>query len=177
MEVICASAQTKIWRMNQVWWAGGKRTECEVYQRQTIERMTGNKCVKTNMRIHREKKTLLEVRCPFTYDDGFEYTENFDGKQTKGDHTLFYNLKMVCNKGGSQTRTLQLVYDFIKNQIDFLISSGNKNIFFVNILDGDESYRNRNKFIYLFKKIPDNMRSNLYCGDLKNYMEWYNQIE
>ena len=46
-----------------------------------------------------------------------EWSENFDGKIINRSNIFYFNLKFVCDCGGSQTRTLREVYHFIKYQI------------------------------------------------------------
>ena len=58
--------------------------------------------------------------------NGFEFTEDFDGKVIMKTHnkiniTIYFNLKFCCDAGGAQTRTLREVYHFIKCQIIFVI--------------------------------------------------------
>jgi hypothetical protein len=46
-------------------------------------------------------------------DDGYEYSENFDGLILKNNNKFYFNLKFVCGNGGAQTRTLREIYHFI----------------------------------------------------------------
>ena len=85
-------------------------------------------------------------------NDGYEYTENFDGKIVKNNINYYFNLKFVCDNGGAQTRTLREVYHFIKYQLEFLIKNKVNNTYFINILDGDTSYNSMNKYLYLINK-------------------------
>ena len=87
-----------------------------------------------------------------TKNDGYEWTENFDGKVIKNNNTYYFNLKFVCDNGGAQTRTLIEVYHFVKYQLEYLIKFNTSTIFFINILDGDTSYNNMKKFNYLLNK-------------------------
>ena len=84
--------------------------------------------------------------------DGYEYSENFDGLLIQNNIKYYFNLKFVCDNGGAQTRTLKLVYDFIKYQMEYIIKLNINNIYFINILDGDTSYNNLNKFKFLMNK-------------------------
>ena len=87
-------------------------------------------------------------------NDGYEWSENFDGLLLINNKKYYFNLKFVCGNGGSQTRTLREVNHFIKYQLEYLIKYNNinNNIYFINILDGDASYNNMNKFIFLLNK-------------------------
>ena len=81
---------------------------------------------------------------------------------------------MICDKGGAQTRSLQLVYFFIQAQLQFLYySPKTNNVYFANILDGDESARHKDKFEYLLSQYPS---KNVYCGDLNDFKEWISKI-
>lgn len=164
--------QTKKWRMNRIWYKNGKHNECEIYQRNLIEKITINKCNKTNLRLNIITKELKEISHPYKNIDGFNYTENFDGFINVNKNKLYFNLKFICDSGGAQTRSLILTYYFIKIQIDYLLLNNNNNIYFINILDGDTSYKDINKFHYLlseYKKI----NKYIFVGNLYNFQKWY----
>ncbi|ARF10357.1 hypothetical protein Hokovirus_1_236 [Hokovirus HKV1] len=167
--------QTKKWRQNRKWYINGKHNECEKYQINTLEKILKIKMSKTNDRMNTETYCLLNNRNIINNPDGYEWTENFDGKIQKSNNIFYFNLKFVCDKGGSQTRTLREVYYFIKYQHEFLLKSENLNIYFINILDGDESYNNMNKFNYLSNKLKyANVKQNIFIGSL--YMFQKSQI-
>ena len=144
--------QTKNWRQNQIWYKNGKFNECEKYQINIIEKIINTTLNKTNERINIETVNIINIKNPNTNIDGYEYTENFDGQIINNNTTYYFNLKFVCHSGGAQTRTLREVYHFIKYQLEYLIKSNKSNIYFINILDGDTSYYNMNKFNYLINK-------------------------
>ena len=74
---------------------------------------------------------------------------------------------MICGKGGSQTRSLREVYDFITAQLNWLLENKEKAIEFINILDGDESWRTRDKFDFLKKKEKyKSIKDKVFIGDL-----------
>lgn len=64
------------------------------------------KLLKTNERINIEKNKIINKKNPFKEENGFDYTENFDGKITYKDDIIYFNLKFICDKGGAQTRSL-----------------------------------------------------------------------
>jgi hypothetical protein len=175
--------QTKKWRKNQKWYKNGKRNECEKYQRKMVETMTNSVCPKTKYRLHIEDNVLVEKHNPLASKDGFDYTEDFDGLQEHNNTQYFYNLKFVCDRGGAQTRTLREVYHFIKAQLEYLLkhykkdeskSKNKKDIYFVNILDGDESYKNSDKYKYLLNKPRYvSMKDRVFVGDMKEFQEWF----
>jgi hypothetical protein len=144
--------QTKIWRKNREWYKNGKSNECEKYQIRNIEAIITVKLMKTDDRISMETNEIISKKNPMTNDDGYEWSENFDGLIIKSNNKLYFNLKFVCDSGGAQTRTLREVYHFIKFQMEYLIKFNTTNTYFINILDGDTSYNNMNKFKFLINK-------------------------
>ena len=113
--------QTKNWRKNQEWYMNGKANECEKYQIYYIQKIIMESITKTNDRINMETIEIINKRTPNVYNDGFEWSENFDGKIIKNNNTYYFNLKFVCDSGGAQTRTLREVYHFIKYQMKYLL--------------------------------------------------------
>lgn len=108
-------------------------------------------------------------------DDCFEITENFDGEIKTCDNIFLFNLKMVCCSGGSQTRTLREVYHFISTQLENLLKYKPK--YFINILDGDESFKNRNKFDYLLNKEKyKEVKQYMFVGDMEEFKNYWNTI-
>lgn len=167
--IVPSKRQTKDWRKNREWYKGGKSNECEIYQKNLIEEMLSIKLEKTDDRINIETNQIIDKKSPMINDDGFEYTENFDGKIVSN-NTYYFNLKFVCDAGGAQTRTLREVYHFIRYQLEYIIKFNTSNIYFINILDGDTSYNNMNKFIYLINKEEYNhVKKYVFIGDLYNF--------
>lgn len=170
-----AQYQTKEWRKNAIWYKNGKYNECEKYQINIIEKLLKLKLNKTYRRINTETSEIIENKNPVKNHDGYEWTENFDGIVEKNDKIYYFNLKFVCDKGGSQTRTLREVYYFIKYQLEHLIKFNTKNIYFINILDGDTSYNNMNKFNYLKnKEIYKKVKKYIFIGDLHAFQKMSN---
>jgi len=169
MNILQSKYQSKDWRKSQDWYINGKHNECEKYQINIIENIINNKLNKTNYRFNIMTNQLENINNPLKLINGFEYTKNFDGIY---DNKLF-NLKFVCDNGGSQTRTLREVYHFISNQISYL-NNNNKSLIFINILDGDNSFKNIDKFIYLKDKyLKKEYINDLYIGDLYSFNEYY----
>lgn len=149
----------------------------EMYQREQIVLHTGVPCAKTHMRINWKTQELVEKIHPMKYDDGFNYSENFDGVQHFHGGTVYVNLKNVCGKGGSQMRTLRhQTYHFVDSQLNFLRNSDSKNIFFGNVLDGDEASDCMRFFNHLLRDESDDIRSRVYVGDLRGYIDWFKVI-
>jgi hypothetical protein len=177
VSLIPSSQQTKAWRKEQSWYNTGKNNECEMYQRRVVETITQTKCPKTSARIRLDTYDIRENSKPMSSDDGFEWTEDFDGKQFINNNTIYYNLKMVCDSGGAQTRTLREVYHFVKCQLEHLIETNNENTYFVNILDGDQCHNRQKHFQYLLSKHRyTEVKNKVYCGDMYTFVSWYETL-
>tara|TARA_B100000424_G_C22912328_1_gene485380 strand:+ start:612 stop:1205 length:594 start_codon:yes stop_codon:yes gene_type:complete len=176
-DIVPSKDQTKGWRKAANFYVNGKKNECENYQREKMQKMLNGKIKKTNMRFNKENNEFKDMSNPNTRNDGFEWTEDMDGVYTHLDlDTKFYiNFKMVCDKGGAQTRTLREVYDFIKAQCEWLLENSEEDVMFINILDGDESFRNKNKFEYLKNKYKskkfEGIKDRIFIGDLYEFEE------
>lgn len=154
--------------------AGSRKPED--YQRAMIVQHTELPCPKTNMRINLRTNTLKEIAMPNKKDDGFDYSEDFDGCQTFGDKKVYLNLKCIVGTGGSQTRSLREVYWFVQGQLNVL--STTPNVYFANILDGDEAHDVLPKFQYLLNlEEYATVKNNVYVGDLKGYIDWSTQLK
>ena len=101
----------------------------EIYQRSVIEKHIGKPVPKTNKRIDLEHMTLTDITDPLNKRNGFSYTEDFDGIIKNSDKKIFLNLKMICDSGGAQTRSIREVNHFIKGQYDYLCFSNSKNTY------------------------------------------------
>lgn len=158
--------------------AGGSGSmKPEEYQRSTIEELTGFPCAKTIMRINLRTSEMKALSTPNTKCDGFDYSENFDGLQVSCGKIIYINLKCIVGSGGAQTRSLREVYWFINSQLDVLVAD--KDVYFANILDGDEAYSVMDKYQYLFTLNPDyeQVKNRIYIGDLKGYIAWFKSFE
>lgn len=82
--------QTKIWRKQRKWYKNGKSNECEKYQLNIIEQLLMCKTHKTYDRMF--NNTITCKYNPHIYEDGYEYSENFDGKLTIDDNVYYFNL-------------------------------------------------------------------------------------
>ena len=166
---------TKKWRLsffNGSVSGGIDSMKCEHWQRKNIETITNNKCDKTQYRINMdtgEMKLLVKVNI---LDDEFEWTENFDGQMLINNKKVLFNFKMVCDCGGSQTRTIREVYHFIKSQKKFILKNADTNFIFINILDGDTLY---NKLPKIKKLLSNDIKNKIYIGDTKNFKIWYDE--
>jgi hypothetical protein len=167
--------QTKIWRKNQVWYKNGKSNECEIQQLELINKITGKVHERTFDRINISDYSIKHNPNPMVNNCGYEWTEDFDGKLNIDNKQIYFNLKFVCGKGGSQTRTLREVYHFINCQINNLQLNSNKNVYFINILEGDEAYRHRDKFIYLLNKSSFN--KNIFIGDMNEFQNYWKSFK
>ena len=127
------------------------------------------------MRINLRTYTLKDISHPNTKKDGFDYSEDFDGIQSIKDNKVYINLKCIVGKGGVQTRSLREVYWFIEGQGKTLKSI--ENVYFANILDGDEAHSSMSKFAYLLS-LPEfqSVKHRIYVGDLKGYFDWFKKV-
>ncbi len=156
--------------------AGGANSmKPEEYQRSKIIEITGVPCPKTKMRINLKTNTLKVLTRPNVAEDGFDYSEDFDGIQTVNGKFIYINLKCIVGIGGAQTRSLREVYWFVNGQINVLKT--NQDVYFANILDGDEPHLAMNKFQYLLNQEEENIKSRIYVGDLKGYFTWFKNLE
>jgi hypothetical protein len=180
MNIVSSKLQTKAWRQAQLWYNSGRTGECEKYQKESIRILTGvDVCVKQGFRIDRKNYKLSQIRnIDFKkYENRFDYTEDFDCIQNIKDFQLFYNLKMICEKGGSQTRSLNLVYDFIESQMQYLLNSESTDKYFINILEGDTSYKSMKYFRYLLNKEKYNsITPYVFIGDMDEFQKWINTL-
>jgi hypothetical protein len=159
--------------------AGGSgSTLIENYQRKQIEVGTGFPCPKTHRRINWRTNTMEKILHPMTEENGFDYTEDFDGKQIFDSTRAWINLKCVVGTGGSQTRTLRdQCYTFVEAQLHYLLKTEKTNYLFVNILDGDEAASVMSKFKYLLNLSEySSVKQYVYVGDLKGYFPWVKSI-
>ena len=150
-DVISGSSITKDKRhelFGKVAGGSGSRNP-EDFQRSKIIEGTGFECNKTNVRINLRKNTLNEISHPNKNNDGFDYSEDFDGVQCVNNKKIYINLKCIVGKGGAQTRSLREVYWFIEGQLNILKNVND--VYFVNILDGDEAHSCMSKFEYILE--------------------------
>ena len=173
LKPVCSKIQTAAWRSKQIWYLDGKRNECEKYQRSAIELITQQPCLKTQMRIHNSLNIMKKCIRPMSTNDGFEWTENFDGVLTHHNSQIFVNLKFVCSAGGSQTRSLREVYHFIRAQSNYISTSQCRNTYFVNILEGDASAIVKDKFNYIFTNSSHNTKSKIFIGDMVQFKKFW----
>lgn len=165
--MISSKNQTKEWRKKQEWYINGKHNECEKQQKKCIAQLTQQYIQPTFFRLNMKTLALRNVPNPMTLEDGFDWTETFDGIQGHNGYFFLYNLKMICDRGGSQTRSLREVYHFIDIQSRCLSLNPDVKIIFVNILDGDESYRNRDKFDFIVRD------KRIFIGDMHEFSVWF----
>ena len=136
-----------------------------------IEEGTRIVCNKKGIRINLRHHSLVDISQPNKKNDGFDYSENFDGMQIVNKKRFYINLKRIVGEGGSQNRSLREVYWFIQGQLRCLDKY--KNIYFVNILDGDKSHSVMDKFKYLLSLEKEEIRERIYVGDLRDYFTWF----
>lgn len=154
--------------------AGSRKPED--YQRAKIIEVTGIPCPRTHMRINLRTNQMKVVTQPNTSEDGFDYSEDFDGVQSINGKLIYLNLKCIVGTGGSQTRSLREVYWFINGQLNCLKSD--EKLYFANILDGDEAHSALDKYAYLIRNIEDDkLKTRIYVGDLLGYLSWFQNLK
>jgi hypothetical protein len=121
---------------------------------------------------------MSSYRNPMTQLDGFDWTEDFDSvfkNSNKFDTEITYyvNLKMACDKGGAQTRSLREVSHFINAQYNILPTI--QNTVFINILDGDASYTYSPLFGNI--KIRYNNVPGVFIGNMLEFQAWWSSID
>ena len=169
-----SNEQTKQWRKDSEWYINGKKNECEIYQRNNIEKITKKKCAKTNFRFNIYTYEFIENKNPFKEINGFEWTEDFDGFIENNMKKYYFNLKFICDEGGAQRRTLCLVYHFIYTQLNYLKKNNKTDVYFVNILDGDFSFNNLDKMKYILtKKEFNDVVKYIFIGDTYTFQNWW----
>lgn len=166
--LISSENQTKEWRQNQNWYSNGKSNECEKYQKTIIEKAFKINISKTQERLNIHTFEIQEKNNFLSKNDGFDWTENFDGKFILNNKIFYFNFKFVCENGGAQVRSLREVYYFIIYQFKFLQKIKKNNIFFINILDGKFCHDNVNKFQKLQKEYCN---SNVFIGDSNEFVK------
>jgi hypothetical protein len=156
---------------------GSDSSKPERYQKQVIEKITKEKCLKTHIRINLRTHTLKCIPHPNTKKDGFDYTEDFDGYQCIHSKDIYYYLKCIVGKGGAQTRSLREVYWFIQGQLSYLLHEETNHIYFVNILDGDvcHSYMDKYNYLLTLEEYKD-IYTKIYVGDLFGFSKWFQQF-
>jgi hypothetical protein len=162
-----SSLQTKEWRKSQNWYINGKKNECEIFQINLLENILKEymgfsiKINKSDKRINLFKHNISCIKNPLLNEDGFEWSENFDGEILLNNTLYLFNLKFICDNGGAQNRSLREVYHFAYNQQKikkYTTETHNLDIIYINILDGNFCFNHINKF----KKFT---QSNIFIGD------------
>lgn len=167
---IPALYQTKEWRKSQPWYKNGKSNQCEKFQIELIERTIKTKLIKTNERLNIKTLEMNDSIRNLSADDAYDWTENFDGKLVVENRIHYFNLKFVVGTGGAQTRTNRETYHFIQCQLEYLLKGDSNNIRFINILDGDFSYVNMNKFNFLKNQEKyESVKKNVFIGSLYDF--------
>jgi len=177
--------QNKEWRLANICSIGGQKNgACEKYQINLIKQITQLSYNKSKyMRLNHRTLEFKSISNPMTngkgksIPNGFDWSEDFDGLQIHNNNKLYYNLKFVCGRGGAQTRTLKDVSSFIETQLKYIKKKGAENIIFINILDGNESFRNMTRFEYLLN-LEDYKPYNSKCfvGDMEQFQSWFSKL-
>jgi hypothetical protein len=173
--IVHSRLQTKEWRKLQIWYKDGKHNECEKHQKKIILETTNGNGTYTPLRLNKLSFGMKKLSAGRSK---YEWSENFDLFQTKKEKKLYYNLKFICDKGGFQKRTLSETYTFIRCQLEHLIKFKKTDTYFINILDGDFAFENKEFFDYLRnKKVYKNIQKYMYIGDSFEFSNWFKKLE
>ena len=166
--IIKSQQQTKKWRLKQPWYIDGKKNECEKYQIKWLEYIVNAKIEKTYLRINIYNITTIEINnTEFSkLLNKFEFSENFDGKIILNNNIIYFNLKMITDKGGAQTRSIKEVFHFIIAQERWIETQNNTYI--MNILDGEFSFNN-------IKFLPNINSNNIFIGDMYQFHNYFQE--
>jgi len=176
INTVSSEFQTKEWRQENICKTDGQKdSSSEKYQRRLVVEITHSECPKSNVRINKRTLEFKDKTQPMTEDDGFDWTEDFDGKQEINNTILMYNFKFVAESGGGQTRTLRdETYSFIEIQLKYLKKNQETNIKFINLLDGAESYKRMKHFNYLINlEEYKEYKSKCLVMDTHTFKSWY----
>ena len=180
IRIVSSRFQTKNWRKDNICNKNGQKDgSSEKYQRRLVQEITNRVCEKRNgWRINHRTLVLRKNTRPMKHEDGYDWSEDFDGFQNIGEVEVYYNFKFVCDSGGAQTRTLRdETYKFIETQLKFLNTDNSRRVLFVNILDGDTSYNARDKFKYLLG-LEEYKECTVRCfvGDMEKFQSWFSKL-
>ena len=160
--------QTKEWRLKQPWYIDGKKNECEKYQIKQLEYIVNVKIEKTYLRINIYNITTIEINNIEISKllNKFEFSENFDGKIKLNNNIIYFNLKMITDKGGGQKRSIKEVFHFIIAQEKWIETQNNTYI--MNILDGEFSFNT-------IKFLPNINSNNIFIGDMYQFHNYFQE--
>ena len=184
IRLTAGETQTKKWRQEQDWWFGGKVSECEKYQRRSLEKVIGQTVSKTNLRLHKRKHNMQDKRWPKNEKGGNSWTEDFDGMFVIEKTRYLVDFKSTVESGGAQTRTIREgLAPFITAQLDYLVKHPeDTNTRFVNLLDGEilyketrEAYETNKASLWDDFDLPEykNVKTYVYVGDTLNFCHKY----
>lgn len=175
--IINSKYQTKHWRQYQKWYNNGKSNECELNQKHILKNILNIELKNTNKRINTENYTII-IKKNISQDiNSFMYTEDFDGEYLSKNNRLYYfNLKFICGNGGAQTRSMRETFHFIKEQYNYIQKNKLHNVYFMNILDGDQNYINMDKYKYLNQYYKD-IQKYIFIGDMYTFKKKYNNLD
>jgi hypothetical protein len=158
--------QTKDWRHRQLWWRGGKHSECDKKQKELVREITGLSWTTDHYRFHEPTLRLIKI---FRAEpkDKFDYTEDFDLNTKYRNKECYCNLKLVCESGGAQTRSLKCVYGMMINQLEYTKDNNHPHTYFFNIIEGDQGSAHRECFEQLVSRYPG--QAQVFVGDMREF--------
>ena len=162
--------QTVQWRQQQNWYRKGKRNECELHQRSTLERIIGEKCPRTSERILIPESTIQRMPHVLRLENAFDWTETFDGRFVFCGIPHYVNFKFVCGNGGMQMRSLRETYHFVQAQLKCIQK---RHMVMINILEGDACHRAHGHFQRCIATLPEEYKARIYVGDMAGFADWW----
>lgn len=115
-EIVSSNEQTKKWRTGCTWYKNGKKNECEKYQLAQINALIGIEPMKCKDRFYIPTIEIKKKANPMKDIDGFEYTEDFDGKLEQNGITCYFNLN---DENEETIYNILKKYVFIGDMLEF----------------------------------------------------------
>ena len=175
VNVISSRLMTKEWRHAtfSVSSASGKNSRLfEKWQRDNVAKVIGRSCPPSHYRLNKLGIIKSLPRLSNKEDESrFDWSETFDGHVHSRNRDFFFNFKFVCDRGGSQMRTLANVSHFIDYQQRALEGYPENVFYFMNILDGDWAYR----FIKDLRRNNGSCDTRIFIGDSLEFGNWWRE--
>ena len=162
--------QTNEWLDIQTW---GSSDKIDVYKKTQIkifENITKLKITASYDRIHTYFKNLQTIKMFVKSNNDYNWTDKFDYSTFNNKNNIYINFRYYSgNKHDNKIDKLLNMYTFIQNQAEHKLINQNK-ILFINILDGDTSYYNIDKFKFLLNQEKfNNIKSDIFIGSLYDF--------
>ena len=185
--------KNKILEKEKDWSQKKKIQDWEQYQINKINLITQRPCLFTQERFHIPTGNLVNIETDIIkiQDNFFEYTEHFLVKQDIMGKTFYYTSKFESDSGGQAIRCMREAYQLLKYQLQFLLTRWQKyqkqlldqpdikppkEIFFINIINGDIAEHYIKNLIYLKNKSEyQDINKFIMIGDLTYFALYWIQ--